>query len=140
MTNLSHDDRRRCQCRCPLVYRCPRFGQGLPLIKAEDRILAPDLVMAETASALWKAIRFAGLNAATAAEGIAPAGGAFHALVSTRILADRALGIALDLRHPVYDCFYLALAQTRGTRPITVDSRLLPVCACTRFAKLVRSL
>ena len=56
------------------------------------------------------------------------------------MLADRALAIALDLRHPVYDCFYLALAEARGSRLVTADDRLLRVCARTPFAKLVRSL
>ena len=68
------------------------------------------------------------------------AGAAFHELVSARMLADRALAIALDLRHPVYDCFYLALAEARGSRSVTADDCLLRVCARTPFAKLVRSL
>jgi predicted nucleic acid-binding protein len=96
--------------------------------------------MAETASALWKAVRFAGLELATATEAIAAAGAAFDELVSAPTLADRALAIALELRHPVYDCFYLALAQARGSRLVTADDRLLRVCARTRFAKLMRSL
>jgi predicted nucleic acid-binding protein len=56
------------------------------------------------------------------------------------MLAELALVIALDLRHPVYDCFYPALAEGRGSRLVTADDRLLRVCACTPFAKLVRSL
>jgi predicted nucleic acid-binding protein len=118
----------------------PGSEKAYRLIEHEDRILAPDLVMAETASALWKAVRFAGLKPATAAEAIAAAGAAFHELVPARTLADRALAIALDLRHPVYDCFYLALALARASRLVTADDRLLRVCRRTRFAKLVRSL
>lgn len=75
---------------------------------------------------------------ATAAEAMVAAGAAFHELVSARMLADRA--ITLDLRHPVYDCFYLALAEARGSRSVTADDCLLRVCARTPFAKLVRSL
>jgi len=115
----------------------PGSEKAYRLIKNEEGIVAPDLVMAETASALWKAVRFAGLELATATEAIAAA---FDELVSARTLADRALAIALELRHPVYDCFYLALAQVRGSRLVTADDRLLRVCARTRFAKLMRSL
>jgi predicted nucleic acid-binding protein len=50
------------------------------------------------------------------------------------------LAIALDLRHPVYGCFYLALAEARSSRLVTTDDRLLRVCARAPFAKLVRSL
>jgi len=66
---------------------------------------------------------------ATAAEAMVAAGAAFHELVSARMLADRA--ITLDLRHPVYDCFYLALAEARGSRSVTADDGLLRVCART---------
>lgn len=34
-----------------------------------------------------------------------------------------ALGLALDLRHPVYDCCYLALARARRTVLVTADRR-----------------
>ena len=136
MTNFPHDSRGRCLRRGSLVYRCAGVGK----IASEDRLIAPDLVMAEIASALWKAVRFAHLAPATAAEAMVAAGAAFHELVSARMLADRALAIALDLRHPVYDCFYLALAEARGSRLVTADDRLLRVCARTPFAKLVRSL
>src|SRR3974390_3222665 len=78
------------------------------LIASRDSLIAPDLVMAEIASALWKAM--------------VAAGAAFHELVSARMLADRA--ITLDLRHPVYDCFYLALAEARGSRSVTADDCL----------------
>jgi predicted nucleic acid-binding protein len=118
----------------------PASERAYRLIASEDRLVAPDLVMAEIASALWKAVRFADLAPATAAEAMVAAGAAFHELVSARMLANRALAIALDLRHPVYDCFYLALAEARGSRLVTADGRLLRVCAHTRFAKLVRSL
>ena len=132
MTNFPHDSRGRCLRRGSLVYRCAGVGK----IASEDRLIAPDLVMAEIASALWKAVRFAHLAPATAAEAMIAAGAAFHELVSARMLADRALAIALALHHPVY----LALAEARGSRLVTADEHLLRVCARTQFAKLVRSL
>src|ERR1700731_572092 len=89
----------------------PGSEKAYRLIKNEEGIVAPDLVMAETASALWKAVRFAGLWPATATEAIAAAVGAFVAVVSASLLDDGAPAIALDMRHPVFDCFYLALAQ-----------------------------
>ena len=38
---------------------------------------------------------------------------AFEELVPTSLLKDRALAIAIELRHP-YGCFYLALAERRN--------------------------
>lgn len=118
----------------------PGSERAYRLIRKEDRVVAPDLVMTEIANALWKAVRFAGLAPATAAEAIAQAGIGFHELIPSLALANRALAIALDLRHPVYDCFYLALAETRESHLVTADDRLLRRCAGTPFAKLVRSL
>ena len=40
-------------------------------------------------------------------------------------LAARALAIAAELRHPAYDCFYLALAEARDANLITADRRLI---------------
>jgi predicted nucleic acid-binding protein len=39
-------------------------------------------------------------------------------------LADEGLEIAAKLNHPVYDCFYLALARREGAPLITADKRL----------------
>jgi predicted nucleic acid-binding protein len=36
-----------------------------------------------------------------------------------------AVSLALELRHPVYDCLYLALAAQRGTFMVTADQRLV---------------
>jgi predicted nucleic acid-binding protein len=65
---------------------------------------------------------------------------AFEELVPTSALKDRALAIAIESRHPAYDCFYLALAE-RSTSPlVTADERLIRRCADTPFGKLVQSL
>ena len=40
-------------------------------------------------------------------------------------LERRALEIALELGHPVYDCVYLALAEGMGRQLVTADGRLL---------------
>ena len=40
-------------------------------------------------------------------------------------LAAQALEIAAELRHPTYDCFYLALARERRAKLVTADRRLI---------------
>jgi predicted nucleic acid-binding protein len=65
---------------------------------------------------------------------------AFEELVPTSVLKDRALSIAIELRHPAYDCFYLALAERSASPLITADDRLIRRCSDTPFEKLVRSL
>jgi predicted nucleic acid-binding protein len=46
-------------------------------------------------------------------------------LIPDEALAAAAMQIARRLDHPVYDCFYLALAEQRDARMITADRRLI---------------
>src|ERR1019366_6257945 len=65
---------------------------------------------------------------------------AFDELMPTSVLKDRALAIAIELRHPAYDCFYLAVAERNTSPLVTADDRLIRRCADTPFEKLVQSL
>jgi predicted nucleic acid-binding protein len=65
---------------------------------------------------------------------------AFEELVPVNVLRDRAFAIALELQHPAYHCFYLALAERSTSRLDTADERLIRRCAGTPFRKLVQSL
>ena len=55
-------------------------------------------------------------------------------------LERRALGIALDLGHPVYDCVYLALAERTGRVLVTADGRLLRAVRATEHVARVVTL
>ena len=55
--------------------------------------------------------------------------GPFDELVPSEALHTRALELAIDLRHPIYDCFYLALAEREAAALVTADTRLLAVAA-----------
>lgn len=99
------------------------------VLLARSPLIAPDLIAAEVANALWKK----GLRGEVA-EG--QMGYSFDAclrsideLVSTRDLAERALDLAMLLKHPAYDCFYLALTEARGGTFVTADARLLALLA-----------
>lgn len=52
-------------------------------------------------------------------------------------LERRALGIALGLGHPFYDCVYLALAERMGRVLVTADGRLLRAVRATAHAARV---
>jgi len=92
---------------------------------SDRRLHAPDLLSTECANALWRKTLNGELTAEEAQERLAALGRAPIALSPSNELAPMALGIALDLRHPVHDCVYLALAVRRRARLVTVDRRLL---------------
>jgi predicted nucleic acid-binding protein len=55
-------------------------------------------------------------------------------------LATRAMAIALDLIHPVYDCFYTALAEIEQNAMVIADQRLLTraYSYCMESAPVIR--
>jgi predicted nucleic acid-binding protein len=64
----------------------------------------------------------------------------FAHLVSLPPLTARALEIAAELRHPVYDCFYLALAESEDATLVTADRRLIGRLAGSRWERICRPL
>nr|WP_294519284.1 type II toxin-antitoxin system VapC family toxin [uncultured Rhodopila sp.] len=62
------------------------------------------------------------------------------ALVSLTTLAPRAVTISRELDHPVYDCFYLALAEAREATLVTADARLLRRINRTRWSPMAMNL
>jgi Predicted nucleic acid-binding protein, contains PIN domain len=95
------------------------------LLVSGEPLIAPQLVVAEVCSVAWKKVRaqqLTSMQAALLAERIESA---FNALMQMSSLAPRALNIAVELDHPVYDCFYLALTELEDVPMVTADQRLL---------------
>jgi predicted nucleic acid-binding protein len=104
------------------------------------RPMAPDLVVPEVCNVLWQRARAGDVPAGQAATAMSALERYYERLVPTAPLAERALGIALDLGHPAYDCFYLALAERERTRLLTADKRLARRLEGTTLAPLVELL
>jgi predicted nucleic acid-binding protein len=98
---------------------------------------APDLIAAEVANVLWKHVARGDLGAGDAGRAIAVFAEADLALFPAMPLMERARSIAIDLGHPAYDCFYLALADQLGVPLVTSDSRLIRAAHGKGFAKVV---
>ncbi|WP_170149440.1 type II toxin-antitoxin system VapC family toxin [Rhodoplanes roseus] len=107
------------------------------VLGVDERLIAPDLIIAEIASAAWKLVQFERFDADLARRGLDEAVRLVNEIVPCATLKDRAFAIALDLRHPVYDCFYLALCEVRGCRLASLDARLARKCAATPYAALL---
>ena len=95
------------------------------LIDVEAALVAPDTILAEIGNALWKRYHRRELSARHASEAIRRAPGLFSSLSPTPALALEALRIATTVDHPIYDCFYLALAEREAAPLVTADRRLL---------------
>jgi predicted nucleic acid-binding protein len=94
------------------------------LLEGEAVLLAPDLLYAEAANALWALSRRGDVAPADVREALAVlADVPLHIASSMRQLMPAATRLAQDLDHPVYDCFYLALAVQQQYPLLTADRR-----------------
>lgn len=90
------------------------------------KLTAPSLILSEIGNALWKYVR-AGVMTREAVHA------AFDGIESRyfktepidEALSLSALSMAIELDHPIYDCYYLALARKNGIPLITDDRKLL---------------
>ncbi len=111
--------------------------EALALLEESEGLIAPDLIIPEVSSALSKKLLAGEIESRQAQVAVVELAGFFEELVPGLRLASRALAIAEDLRHSVYDCFYLALAEARGTRLVTADTAFVRRVRGTRWARQV---
>jgi len=95
-------------------------------------LVAPDLIIAETLNVCWKLAR---------ANHRVPERSVILSVLDTiqiepsRPYAPRAAQIAGEIDHPVYDCLYLALAESRGDLLLTWDERFKRKLSRTAFTR-----
>jgi predicted nucleic acid-binding protein len=96
------------------------------LLEGEGQLYAPVLLYAEASNALWALARRGDITQADV-------GDAIDVLIDAPIyvpytmpqLTAAAARLAADIDHPVYDCFYLALAMREQCPVVTADNRFL---------------
>lgn len=107
----------------------PEAGSAEARALADEKLVAPELWISETANALWK--RRARGDFGQDVVDVFLASLAGSPIEATPISDDvaAALALAAQLRHPVYDCLYLACALRRETQVVTADRRFFTVVA-----------
>ena len=90
----------------------------------DEAVEAPDLILLETYSAVWKRWRRGEARPAQLRELVPALSRALDAVHPLAPLAGEAGRLALELRHPVYDCAYLALAARERLPLATADDKL----------------
>lgn len=116
----------------------PYSQRARDLLSDAERILAPDLILHEFGNTLWKLVTTGKMTIGFAHDAITGLIALVNDLVDGRLLAHEALRLATELRHPVYDCFYLALAFNRDAPFVTADRRFAAKLADTNVAGRVQ--
>jgi predicted nucleic acid-binding protein len=109
------------------------FSRRANALRDEAGLIAPSLIVAEIASAIWKAMRRGSVLRAEATAALHAALLPFEDLVAEQTLCVRALALAIELHHPIYDCFYMALAERENIPLVTADEAMI---AAARKAKI----
>jgi len=99
-------------------------------------IIAPDLLQVELGHVLTKKVR-RGEIVEDHARGSFGDVIALLSLLPTRPYGSLAFQLSLDLKHSIYDCYFLALAIEHGLMLVTADRRFARKVAVTRHAPLV---
>jgi len=104
-------------------------ARAAALLFQPGRLCAPEFVRVEVAAAISRQFRlglidsddaqsrFLQMSAVLVAPGIE--------LIANDVLLDRAMVIALRIKHPFQDCLYIACAEHVGGELVTADATLL---------------
>ena len=111
----------------------PLADRAVSIVRDGMPLIVPDILVAEVCNAAWRLARLGRINQDQVAEIAAILPQFFDTLVGAADLARRAVAIARELDHPVYDCLYVTLAEERRAKLISADTRLLKKLQQTRW-------
>jgi hypothetical protein len=103
----------------------------------KEPLIAPALLVAETASGLWRHVRRGDVLASQARIALVGLPKWFGELVDDQLLAPRAMDLAVELDYSPYDCIYLALSLARSAPLVTADKRFINRLANSRYSQHV---
>jgi predicted nucleic acid-binding protein len=106
----------------------------------DQELIAPALWLAEAANALWRHVRTGEISDQEAAAFFSELLKAPVASLPIEPHLERALELAMEIGHPVYDCIYLALALHHRTHVMTADRRFASAAITPALAGGVRLL
>lgn len=122
-----------------LIVDEPGSEQAIAWV-GRTELTAPILIHCEVANALWTRVRRGELTAdAEVADRLADLDHLIRTVDETPMVP-RALQLAIDLSHPVYDCIYLALAEADNDGLLTADGRFIRALVGTSHAQRVQEL
>ena len=115
-------------------------ADAMHLLDHASQLLAPDWIIQEVAHIAFKKWRDREIGSEHAKAMVQALPSLMTQLHPSTSLTDRALAIAMAIKHPVYDCLYIACAEVTDGILITADEELCRAAQGTDFAPLVRHL
>ncbi|PHR57597.1 MAG: PIN domain nuclease [Robiginitomaculum sp.] len=106
------------------------------LLTEKNELIAPDLIFPEVSNAVWRLVHGGYLSREQGPVIVKQLANTIDKILPCAPLAEAATAISLELKHPAYDCFYLALAARELAPMVTVDKRLLNKLIGTSYEAL----
>jgi predicted nucleic acid-binding protein len=102
----------------------------------DSHLIAPSLAIAEIGNVLWKKTLRNEIDRDAAVSALRLAVSHLAEFFPLDNIREAALELAVELRHPIYNCFYLALAQRERCALITADTKLLAAAKALKDVEL----
>lgn len=118
----------------------PDTVAALEVLNGGDTLIAPDLLIPEICNTAWKLQRVGRITREHGRRIIGILASPFAQFFKNEDVADRAYLIATELDHPVYDCYYLALAEREKCLFATADQRLTACVGRSKWSPLLKRL
>ncbi len=125
---------------CKWFFAEELSGAARDLAGKGTTLHAPDLILVECANVAWRRVTARSIPLAQAEALLAALPRWFEILAPAAELYERSFRIAHALRHPVYDCVYLGLAEREEMRLVTADQAFASRVRDSRWAHLVEEL
>ncbi|MDO4401265.1 MAG: type II toxin-antitoxin system VapC family toxin [Coriobacteriia bacterium] len=104
------------------------------LVCKGERVIAPTLLQAEAANVAFRLVHQLGRPQAIVMEELRDALSLVDEFVNESDMVVEAASEAARLGHSAYDLFYLVLARRRGATLLTLDRKLMKLCAANGVA------
>lgn len=114
--------------------------KALLLLDGDEPLWAPDLVLLEVGNGLFGRLRSIENGLAVAVAAVERLPSIYTRLLPARDFVNDAMRISFELRHPIYDCIYLAMCERHAVEFVTADARLIDRVRGTRHQARVRPL
>lgn len=114
----------------------PEIDSPQAMALVGNELLVPALFHSEVANAIWKKARRGELEIGE----LLPQFPKLRAMTRTlddATFAEHALALGRELDHPIYDCLYLAAAESLDDIVVTADKRFLRRVETSRYADRV---
>ena len=117
-----------------LVAREAGTAEAQALLDRDEERIAPDWMLVEVAGGLVNKMRHEGLNPTLAQAALTALPSFIDRFVPGEQVLARAMKLAAELDHPLYDCLYLVLAISEDGVVVTADDGFVAAAARGGFA------